>query len=66
MAWVKSSKCGESGHCIEALYTPETNRVCVKIGQSLRYASAEEWLVFIEGVKLGEFDIDKLMQAYHG
>lgn len=58
--WKKSSLCGESGSCVEVLYVEESNRVCVKIGQSMRFATAQEWEVFVAGVKLGEFDLDTL------
>lgn len=43
--------------------TAKGDRICVKVGQSMRYATIEEWEVFIAGVKAGEFDLDKLQAA---
>jgi hypothetical protein len=60
--WTKSSFCGESGSCIEVMYVPESDRVCVKIGQSMRFATAQEWDVFVAGATAGDFDLSVLKQ----
>lgn len=53
----KSSKCASST-CVEVdlVSLPNTVQVYDEVGNRCSY-SFEEWRAFIEGVKLGEFDV---------
>ncbi len=61
VVWRKSSRSGSSGgDCVEVATLPDGGRAVRDSkdpdGPVLRYTRAE-WLAFIEGAKLGEFDL---------
>lgn len=60
-AFKRSSKC-ESANCVEVALT-DANWVLVR-GTTDKYSllvfTAEEWQSFIDGVKLGEFDLESM------
>jgi len=56
--WLKSSFCGSGGECVEVALLAEG--VAVRDGKNptgptLRFTSAE-WLAFLAGARIGEFD----------
>lgn len=60
-AWIKSTRSGNDGQCTEVMFTGA--QVLVRdskdrSGPMLTFTSAE-WRAFLEGVHLGEFEIEQ-------
>lgn len=58
--WTRSSTCS-SGTCVEVRRLPDIQEVAIRNSKpgwsSALVFSEEEWRVFVEGVKRGEFDV---------
>lgn len=59
--WIKSSYC-DAGSCVEVFRDDEEDLVFVRNSNSgavlaAQFFTAEEWRVFLAGVKDGEFDV---------
>jgi hypothetical protein len=52
--WKKPSKCVGQSHCIEVLITE--NRILIKTTTGTIGASVQEWEVFKQAIKDGEFE----------
>jgi hypothetical protein len=57
--WRKSSRCGDSGQCVEIAFVPEG--ILVRDSKQpeatpLRF-TRDEWDAFLSGVRGGEFDL---------
>ena len=54
--WLKGC---ESGHCVEVGLSPTGGRVMISATHTGKVVSvsAEEWTVFVDAVKRGEFDL---------
>lgn len=57
--WVKSSRCGTDHSCVAVKVLNDGNVAVrdTRLPLSGLTFSADEWTVFIEGVKNGEFDV---------
>jgi hypothetical protein len=60
VVWRKSSKSGQSGQCVEVATFPDGGRAVRDSkdpdGPVLTFSRAE-WTAFVDGAKLGEFDL---------
>lgn len=60
--WRKSSRSGGTGgnNCVEVKFITRSNLVAVRNSKSTGvevHFTKDEWRAFVEGVKLGEFDL---------
>jgi hypothetical protein len=59
LKWRKSSRCGESGNCVEV--AERADHVLIRqAGQPHLIISQDGWGAFLRGIKAGEFDLGDL------
>lgn len=59
--WIKSSRSGAAGHCVQVFTPGNADGVLVRNSKRVAEPSiaftAAEWEAFVAGVKAGEFDL---------
>lgn len=65
MTWVKYSRCTNNG-CVWVRWNPEDQRVEMR-NDGVRFLiqfTDQEWQAFIDGVRDGDFNLDRLKQEW--